>query len=362
MELAALFLGVLLLAVAFWDVFETIVVPRPTPGWFRVGRYFLRGTWRVVRGMAGGRMTPTSDRLLGLFAPAAAIGLLAVWMAAVVLGYGLILYALRSELRPAPGDLGTVLYFAASSVLTLGYGDIVATGAAARIVVAAAAVTGLGMVALVITFLFSLFGNYQRREVSVVLLQAKAGVPPSAVVLLESIARLELTSHLPGMFSDWSRWAAEVLDSHVAYPLLGFFRSSHDNLSWISALGTVLDAASLVTSTIRGVPRGEAEFMKSIGSHLVEDISNLGYRLGTHDGIDRHAFDKVYARLRRAGYDLEPEEIAWPAFAQAREAYAPRLEAMARYWAVASPSWFGEMEPLRSPSHRAELDEAAQQE
>ena len=79
------------------------------------------------------------------------------------------------------------------------------------------------------------------------------------------------------MFVEWERWAAEVLDSHVAYPLLGFFRSSHDNLSWISALGTVLDAASLVLTTITGVPRGEAKLFKRVGTHLVEDIYNLGF-------------------------------------------------------------------------------------
>src|SRR2546422_9216477 len=101
MELLAFALGLLLLAVAFWDVFETIVVPRPTPGWFRLGRYLIRGAWRFVRAIAGSRMSPTGDRLLGLFAPAATVALLVAWLASVILGYGLILFALRDELRPA---------------------------------------------------------------------------------------------------------------------------------------------------------------------------------------------------------------------------------------------------------------------
>ena len=113
-------------------------------------------------------MGGTRDRLLGLFAPAATILLLVAWLSGLILGYGLILFALRAELQPAPWDLGTTLYFAASSILTLGFGDIVAVGALARIVVVAAAASGLGIVALVVTFLFSLFGSYQRREVSVV--------------------------------------------------------------------------------------------------------------------------------------------------------------------------------------------------
>ena len=352
MEASALALGLLLLALVFWDVFETIVVPRPTPGWFRLGRYVVRGAWRAVRAIGGARVGATRDRLLGLFAPAATIVLLVSWLSGLILGYGLILFALRDELQPAPHDLGTAVYFAASSVLTLGFGDVVAIGAPARVVVVAAAASGLGVVALVVTFLFSLFGFYQRREVSVVLLQAKAGVPPSAVVLLETFARLELVARLPDFFFDWERWAAEVLDSHVAYPLLGFFRSSHDNLSWVSSLGTVLDAASLVLTTIMDVPRGQAELVKGIGSHLVEDITNLGFRSEGFVGIDRPAFEAVYARLDAAGYRLAPPDQAWQAFSAARATYAPGLAAMADYWAVPSTSWFGGTEPLRSPTHR----------
>jgi hypothetical protein len=339
-EAVAAVLGLLLLAMVGWDVFETIVVPRPTPGVFRLGRYLLRGSWRIVRAIGADPERPR-ERLLGLFAPAATMALLVAWLVCLVLGYGLVLYALHDELQPAPVDLGTAIYFAATSVLTLGFGDVTAAGGPARLVVAAAALSGLGVVALVVTFLFSLYGSYQRREAPVVVLQAKAGAPPSAVVLLETLARLELTDRLPGFFGDWERWVAEVLDSHVAYPLLGFFRSSHDDLSWVSALGTVLDAASLVLTTIRGLPRGNALLVKKMGAHLVEDITNLGFRETGADGVDRESFDAVYERLAAAGYELEPPEQAWPAFRSARATYADRLEAMAAYWAVPPASWFG---------------------
>ena len=344
--------GLLVLALVFWDAFETIIVPRPTPGWFRLARYLVRGTWRIVRGAPGGAITPGRDRLLGLFAPGAIILLLAAWLAGLVLGFGLVLFAMGDQLQPQPRDLGGAMYFAATSILTLGFGDIVAVGGVARATVLMAAASGLGIVALVVTFLFSLFGSYQRRELSVVLLQAKAGVPPSAVVLLENIARLDLVARLPDLFADWERWAAEVLDSHVAYPLLGFFRSSHDNLSWIGALGTVLDTASLVQTTILDVPKGTAELFTSVGSHLVEDLSNLGFRAATFRGIDRVAFDAVHARLASAGYRLVPAAEAWAAFTAAQAGYAPGLAGMAAYWAVPTASWFGGSEPLRSATHR----------
>ncbi len=346
--------GVLLLVLVLWDVFQTVVVPRPSPGWFRLGRYVVRGSWRVVRALGRDDLGTRHSQLLGLFAPAMTIMLLVTWLTGLILGYGLILHALRDEMTPSPEDLGTAIYFAASSVLTLGYGDIVANGTLARFVVIAAAATGLGIVALVVTFLFSLYASYQRREIPIVLLQAKAGAPPSAVVLLENLARMDASARLPEFFGEWERWAAEVLDSHVAYPILGYFRSSHDNLSWISALGTVLDTASLVLTTIEGVPRGHAELIKSVGSHLVEDITNLGFQERSSDGIDRAAFDAVYERLEAAGYRLCPADRAWADFSAARGSYAQRLEAMAGYWAVPSTSWFGASEPLRSPTHTRE--------
>ncbi len=354
-EIVAFAIGIVLLGAVFWDVFETIVVPRPTPGVFRIGRVIVRGSWRVVRAI-GTRSDGRHERLLGLFAPAATIALLVAWLGGLVLGYGLVLFAIRDELRPAPVDLGTAIYFGATSVLTLGFGDVVPVGGPARFVVAGAALSGLGTVALVVTFLFSLFGSYQRREVAVVTLMAKAGAPPSAVVLLESLARLELVDHLPDFFGGWERWIAEVLDSHVAYPLLGFFRSSHDEVSWISALGTVLDTASLVLTTIEGVPRGQAELAKKLGAHLVEDITNLGFRAEGSDGVDRASFDAVYARLAAAGYRLVPVDEAWPMFRRARSSYAERLESMAAYWAVPAPAWFGgrrALHPAASPAPSA---------
>jgi len=217
----------------------------------------------------------------------------------------------------------------------------VANGAASRLVALFAAATGLGVVALVITFVFSLFGSYQRREVLVVTLSARAKSPPAAVTLLETYARLDLVDELPALFKEWEHWSAEVLDSHVAYPLLGYFRSSHDNSSWISAVGAVLDAAALVVTTIREVPRGQAEITLRVGAHLVEDISNFLGLAGDGSGVDVEAFSTVYERLGAAGYALEERDAAWRRFERARGKYAGRLETLAAYWATPAPSWVG---------------------
>ena len=346
--------GVVCLGLVLWDVFQTIVVPRPSPSRLRLARYVVPPAWRAWRAVATRTRTGIDrDQLLGLYAPAAAILLLVLWLAVIVIGYGLILFALRAELRPSPDDLGTAIYFAGTSVLTIGYGDIIAGGAVSRLVVLTAAVAGLGLVALVITFLFSLYGSYQRREILVVSLSARAKAPPSAVALLETQARLGLVDELPALFADWERWTAEVLDTHVAYPLLGYFRSSHDETSWISALGAILDAAALVLTTIRGVPRGQAEITKRVGAHLVEDISNNLGLAGDGSRVDRDQFDEVYRRLGEAGYDLEPEDNAWHAFERARSSFAGRLEAIADYWATPATLWVGQTRVGASAVHEA---------
>ncbi len=344
-------LGLGIVALTLWDIFQTVVVPRPTPGRFRIARYVVRDSWGLLRWLARGRSAHTRDNWFGLFGPATAVLLLATWIVTLVIGYGFILYAVRDEIVPYTDSLATTIYYAAVSLLTLGYGDIIAVGGVARFVSLIAAATGLGVVALVVTFLFSIYGSYQRRELEVIRLQATAGAPPSAVALLEAFARLEFPDRLPAFFVVWQRWAAEVLDSHVAYPVLAWFRSSHDNLSWISALGAVLDAACLVLTTIRGIPRGDAELVRRVGAHLVEDMANLGFHGTEHEALSREAFELVCARLAAVGYDLEPIDEAWPRFEAARSQYIDRLEGMAAYWEVASTSWLGSMEELRSVVH-----------
>jgi hypothetical protein len=340
-------LGLLFVGAVAWDVFQTVVVPRPSPGRFRIARNLTRATWGLARRLAL-RSSDARRRegILGVYAPALVLFLLFVWVLTLLVGFGLLVFALRDELRPQPTTLTEAIYAAGTALFTIGFGDYVPTATPARMISLIAAGTGLGIVALVITYLFSLYGAFQRREIQVVTLDSRAGAPPSGIALLETFARLDIVDELPAFFASWETWAAEVLDSHVAYPILGFFRSSHDNESWVGSIGAVLDAATLVVTTIEGVPRGHAEMMASMGEHLVEDISNAyGFQNEPGAGIARMEFEEARQRLRAARYALTDPDRAWRAFSTRRSRYAARLNLLAEFMVSPPSQWIGDRAP-----------------
>ena len=348
--------GLVVVFLALNDVFQSVVVPRPTPGGFRLTRYVIRGSWRIWRWL--GLRKSSSDRrerMLGTFAPLILIILLLIWIAGLIVGFGLMLYALRTQTRPPIENLPMAMYFAGTSLLTIGYGDIVAQSALARLLSITAAIAGLGLIALAISFVFSLYASFQRREVLVVTLDARAGAPPSGVTLLEAGSKLGLREDLARIFVEWEKWAAEVLDSHMAYPLLGYFRSSHDNESWISALGAVLDAATLVLTTVVDIPRGPAQMMYAMGRHAVEDLARyFGIPQHQEPGVERYEFDEARRRLAAAGYTLLAPDDSWTAFARLRSEYAGPLNDMARWWAAPPTQWIGDRSYVRFAKDRHE--------
>jgi len=344
--------GVFLVVIILFDVFLTVVVPRRAPQLgrlLRLSRYVIAKLWTLWRWL-GLRMSTTERResFLGAFGALSIIVLLAGWVAALVLGYGLILDSLKTQIKPEPENLGTAIYFAGTALLTLGFGDFVALSGPARLTTLVAAASGLGTFAVVITLLYSLYGSFQRRETAVVVLEAGAGAPPSGVTLLETYALAGILDDLPRVFQDWQAWSAEVLDTHLAYPILAYFRSSHDNDSWISSLGAVMDAATLVLTTIEDGPYGWAKLSRAVGGHCLEDLVQY-FRLEYQPevGVERDEFDEARQRLERAGFRLKDADQSWANFGRMRMDYAGRVNALARHWATPPAQWIGDRSPLR---------------
>src|ERR1700730_17992056 len=229
--------GLTLVWTVLRDLFVGVIVPRPARGALRPSNLLIQTSWRAWSWI-GNRSTDvvTREGRLGAFGPAVLILLLAVWVVGLIVGYGLILDAIRDQVKPVPAHIETSIYFSGISFLTIGYGDFIPVGPMARMIGIVEGATGLGVVAVVISLLFSLYGSFQRREVLVITLDALAGAPPSGVVLLENCLRNGMVDKLEDTFEEWMRWSAEVLESHLAYPILAYFRSSHDNESWINAI------------------------------------------------------------------------------------------------------------------------------
>ena len=341
--------GGLLVLVVLLDIFNSVIVPRPTMRGTLLSRSIIRPGWRAWRAL-GTRASEVNKResMLAVFPPMALVVVLIAWVILLTVGFGLVIHSLRGDFHPSPGIRGST-YVAAASLFGVGQSAFVPAGRAARLMIPIINATGLGTVALVITFLFSLYANFQRREARVVMLDARAGAPPSGVTLLETYAQLDMVDQLPQTFANWERWSAEVLDSHLAYPILTYFRSSHDNESWISALGAVLDAATLMVSTVDAVPAGSAKMMVTMGAHLVEDICNQ-FNLPHNGaiGVEREEFEDARGRLGMVGYALKDDaDGAWTKFGKMRGVYASRLNAMAQAWATPPAQWIGDRSTLR---------------
>jgi hypothetical protein len=306
-------------------------------------------------------MRPVSRRedFLSVFAPLFLAVFLVAWVVCLVLGYGMMLWGLGHQIRPVVSDLGSACYLAGTALFTLGFGDMVGSGAAARFVLLLDASSGLAVVALVISFLFTLHGSFQRREVLVLTLDDPAGAPPSGVTLLETYARLGMQGDLALTFRAWEAWCAEVLESHRASPLLPFFRSGHADESWVSALGAVLDAATLVLTVLEDGPKGPAHFTRSLGVHTVLDLQSIfGLPREEYALVSPPEFREAYCRLRQAGYPLVAEERAWEAFAAARREYAGPLNELARYFAIPAAQWVGDRSILPHQRHATAADGA----
>ena len=202
--------------------------------------------------------------------------------------------------------------------------------------------TGLGLFAVVIAYLPVLYQAFNRREVGVLLLDARAGSPPSGPELLHRMGSAGVASSLPDLFAQWERWVADVLESHMSYPLLALFRSPHDNTSWVTSLGSVLDAATLLLTAVEDEPDERAILLYGTGVHAVEDLFYY-FRLSERETvIQRDEFEDVLDDMKDDGFAIRPLDEAFARFTAKRAKYAPRLDALAVLLAAPPGLWIGD--------------------
>lgn len=344
-------LGVVIIWVVLLDAFETVVLPRRVLRNFKLTAYFYRRTWTPWRRVA--RLIRPSSRqqnFLGYFGPLSLIVLLGIWASGLILGFALIQYGIggHEQLSQERLTFGRILYHSGETFFTLGYGDIVPTSGGARALSVIEAGMGFAFLGLVVGYIPVIYSSFSRREIQISMLDARAGSPPSAVELL---VRLAGRSEDPGMdqsvldevLREWERWAAELLEAQISYPVLTFFRSQHSNQSWLAALTTMLDVTSLLLTGIEGVHPGQAKLTFAMARHAAVDLAqvvNAKYDSGSADRLPDPEFEQMRDALDRAGLRLRTDEYGREKLRKLRSMYEPYVHATGGNLMLTLPAWW----------------------
>jgi len=354
MHLTALLGGSILLAFVLLDAFQTIILPRRPVGRFRITRLFFLVTWSPWTALAGivssrrGR-----EQLYSAYGPLALLVLFIIWALLLILAYGLIFFGLgmpfADPTHPASalGILWSCVYVSGTTIFTLGLGDVLPTSQMARVLIVMEAGTGLGFVALVIGYVPVLYTAFSNREISVALLDARAGSPPTAGELLVRHSFSGGHEALTLLLSEWERWAAIMLETHISYPILCYYRSQHDNQSWLSALTAILDACSLLITTVEGPSTRQAQLTFAVARHVLVDLGHVfqleskeqGYRENVAVRLKDDEFGELCRVLNESGFSLCSSPDTRSRLTSIRKLYEPHAQAMAEYLHLDLPRW-----------------------
>src|SRR5216683_2102221 len=313
--------GVAIFLIVVWDAFEAIILPRRVTRKFRLTRLFYRTTWRSWK-FATNLVTArkTREALLGFFGPISLLLLIGVWAVGLVLGFGLMQFGAGSAVNVTGAQPGfwTDLYLSGTTFFTLGLGDVLPRSALAHILVVAEAGFGFGFLAAIIGYLPFIYGSFSQREVNISLLDSRAGTPPTAGELLRRHSYQGGQDALRAVLKDWELWCAELMESHLSYPVLAYFRSQHDNQSWIASLTAILDTCALV---------------------------NLSQVFGTepkplpHERLTAADLRRIRDTLAQHGLKLLDGEEADRKLEALRNMYEPYIYALATYLNQTLPPW-----------------------
>jgi hypothetical protein len=354
MHLISLLFGLALLAAALLDAFQTIILPRRPVGRLRITRLFFLTTWGPWNGFVGCFSTGRRrEQLYSIYGPLALLLLFVVWATCLTGAFALMYFGLHTPFTDPMHPVSTLgrfrscFYVSGTTLFTLGLGDVLPANHIARFLVGIEAGTGLGFVALVIGYVPVLYTSFSNREIAVALLDARAGSPPTASELL-------LRHHFDGgpqalteLLAEWERWSAGILETHISYPILCYYRSQHDNQSWLSALTSILDTCALLITAIDAPAVRQAELTFAVGRHALVDLGHVFHREKVEQRLreapPKRLHDDEYARLcdvlRQAGISLCSDIEVRDRLAAVRRLYEPHACSLAAYLRLDLPLW-----------------------
>src|ERR1700677_344727 len=349
-SIPAIILGCIIIGVVLLDAFETVVLPRRVTRHFRLTAWFYRRTWIPWKNIAAHIRTPARQQsFLGYFGPLSLILLLEFWAASLILGFALLQYGIggHEQLSHEPITFGRIIYHSGQTFFTLGYGDILPTSSLARALSVLEAGMGFAFLGVVIGYLPVVYGSFSRREIQISMLDARAGSPPTASELLVRLAGGSGNPAidqivLDAVLRDWERWCGELLESHISYPVLSFFRSQHSNESWLGALQTMLDVTSLLITGIEGIDPGQARLTFAMARHAAVDLAqvvNARYDPLAPERLTDETLMSLYETLSSAGLKLRPGDEARAKLDRLRSMYEPYLHATGKNLMLSIPAW-----------------------
>jgi Ion channel len=328
-EFLAVVAGLALVLATASDAVSTLVTTRRRRGRHWPTQVFYRWTWRAWVALGRRVQLELREGFLAVYGPLSLLGLLVTWVVLLVTGWGAVWWGLRSAVDGVDSYLDGV-YFAGVGFFTVGFGDLVPTGGLARLLVLVEAFMGLVTMALVIGYLPTLYGAYSRREVQLLSLDDMSDEATTPIGFLEACYASGGGQAVAAAFTEWERWCDEVFDSHTAYPMLAMFRSRQPGQNWLTALGVVLDAATICLAAVDGPRTGPAARLWRRASRTLQGLRGMPTALRrpveADDTVTQEApFREAYERLRELEVPLHPYEQAWAEFRRLREAYVPGL-------------------------------------
>jgi len=350
MHAIAFIAGTVIILSVLLDAFETVVLPRRVQRYFRITSWFYRNTWRPWARLASSIKSQTRrEAVLGYFGPLSLIALLGLWAGGLIFGFALLEYGSGAHLisQNSPINFPVLLYSSGETFFTLGYGDLTPISPFSRALAVVEAGMGFAFLGVVIGYLPTIYNAFSRREIEISLLDARAGSPPSATELLtRAVDGSEVhnvdQATLDRLFHDWERWAAEVLESHLSYPVLSFYRSQHSNQSWLGALTVILDATALVMAGIDGVSSEQARRTFKMARHAVVDLAQVVrayYAPNAPERLTPGDLAELRERLSQKGLRLRRGAEADQKLADLRALYEPYVEGIARNLFIPLPPW-----------------------
>jgi Ion channel len=337
--------GIAILFGVLLDAFETVVLPRRATRRFRLARLFYRTTWTIWRTFARSIRSPKlRETILSYYGPSSLLALISVWAVALVFGFAFLLLAAGPPAASLAGqfDFFSAIYMSGTNFFTLGLDDAIPKTSWSRFLSVFEAGIGFGFLAAIIGYLPVIYQGFSRREVAVVLLDARAGSPPSAAELLRRHAHPLAGESLTQLFRDWERSSADILESHISYPVLLYYRSQHDNESWLGALTAILDASALTIVSISAPCTKQAQLTFAMARHAIVDLAQIFRAQPQAPEINRLPpadLLRIRELLTEAGLEFSSGPAEDEKLKKLRAMYEPYVNALSEYLAIALPPW-----------------------